>query len=116
MVAWLGVVVLLAAGGLASGCTAVQSVSNQGPRAGASFLELDVEPETAELYVDGDYKGKVAGWAEGIVPLEPGQRRIKVVAEGYVTRRFDVQLEAGESKTLSLEMERELDNFSEADP
>lgn len=113
--AWLGVVVLLAAGGLASGCTAVQSVSNQRQRADASYLELDIEPDTAELYVDGEYKGKVAGWAEGIVPLEPGQRRIKVVAEGYVPRRFDLQLEAGESKTLSLQMEPELDDLSEAD-
>jgi len=114
-VAWLGVTVLLTAGGLASGCTAVQSVSDQHQPADASYLELDIEPDTAELYVDGDYKGKIAGWAEGIVPLEPGQRRIKVAAEGYVTRRFDLELEAGESKTLSLEMERQLHDFSEAD-
>lgn len=114
VMAWLGLAVLLAAGGLASGCTAVQSVSDHQPPAGESYLELEIEPETAELYVDGDYKGKVAGWAKGIVPLEPGQRRVKFVAEGYVTRRFDLRLEAGESKKLTLEMERKLRDFATA--
>lgn len=94
------------------GCTAVQRVPEEG-RANDAFLELRVEPETAEIYVDDEYKGEVRGWAKGILPLPPGDHRLKLTADGYITERFDVTVGAGETKRLTLEMEPRLEEFAE---
>lgn len=94
------------------GCTAVQRVPGEG-RANEAFLELRVEPETAEIYVDDEYKGEVRGWAKGILPLPPGEHRLKVTADGYITERFDVRIGTGETKRLTLEMEPRLEEFAE---
>ncbi len=109
---WLGVAIV-ATGGVSFGCTAVQPVAETSPDREVAYLKLAVEPSSAEVYVDGEYRGEVAGWREGMVPLEPGERRVKVVADGHVPRRFDVDLEAGESKRLEVELEPKLDDFEE---
>jgi len=94
LVAWTGL-----------GCTAVQRVPDREPKA---YLKFRVQPESAEIYVDGDYRGTVEGWVEGAVPLEAGEHRVKIAADGYITRRFDVEVGAGRSKVLELEMEPDL--------
>jgi len=91
------------------GCSAVQSIPDREERA---FLEVRVEPPSTEIYVDGEYRGTVEGWVEGAVPVEPGEHRVKLRAERYITRRFDVEFEAGESKVLELEMELRLDRYA----
>jgi hypothetical protein len=74
------------------------------------YLELRVQPSTARLYVDDEYRGVIERWRHQIVPLEPGLRRVEIRADGYITRRFDVPIEAGESWTLTLEMTRPLED------
>lgn len=91
---------------IGAGCTAVQRVPDREPKA---YLKLQVEPTSTEVYVDGEYRGTVDGWVEGAVPLEPGEHRLKLTADGYITRRFDIEIEAGRSKVLELEMEPELE-------
>ncbi|MFB6350468.1 MAG: PEGA domain-containing protein [Bradymonadaceae bacterium] len=98
-----------------SACTAVQTIPKDDGSKNEAYLTLAVEPESAELYVDGTYKGRAGDWVDKTVPIEPGERRIKVVADGYVTRRFDVAFEPGERKTLNLEMERQLDDLEPGD-
>lgn len=91
-------------------CTAVQRIPSTS-ESGRAYLELKVEPKTAELYIDGNYRGKVKGWKQGIVPVEPGKHGLKLVAEGYITQRFDATFEPGKTTTLTLEMEPRIDNF-----
>lgn len=90
-------------------CTAVQQIPDEPERA---YLKLEVAPASTEVYVDGDYRGTVEGWVRGAVPLEPGDHRVKLRADGYITRRFDVRVQAGESRVLELEMERRLETLS----
>jgi hypothetical protein len=49
-----------------------------------------------------------------MLPMTPGPHRVKLQADGYITRRWDMDFEAGELKTLTLEMEPVIDNFSES--
>lgn len=93
---------MIGLGLLAIGCTAVRPVPDEPDRA---YLELRVEPKTAEVYVDGEYRGKVDRWVERTVPLDPGDHRVKLVADGYMTRRLDVAVPAGRKRVLELEME-----------
>ena len=96
---------------LLAGCTAVQRVPDKSER---TYLELKVEPKTTEVYVDGEYRGEVGKWGGGMLPVTPGPHRVKLQADGYITRRWDMDFEAGELKTLTLEMEPVIDNFSES--
>ena len=110
--ALIGLLVVFLTG---SACTAVQTIPKDEAGEDEAYLKLAVEPDSAELYVDGEYRGRADDWVEGTVPVEPGERRVKVTADGYMTRRFDVAFEPGESKTLKLKMEPELNDFSEPD-
>ncbi len=87
---------------LVMGCSAVQPISEPGD---ASYLEFDIQPETAEIYIDGDYSGTVDGWREQVVPIEPGHRRVELHAEGYISQRFDVEVDHGRWMTLRVRME-----------
>ena len=89
-------------GALLAGCTAVQRVPDTSKR---TALRLKVTPKSTELYVDGDYRGKVKGWVDGLVPMTPGDHRVKLQAKGYIPRRFDVHFKPGELKVLTLQME-----------
>lgn len=109
----VGAAMLLGIGVSMGACSAVQRVPDEEPKA---FLTFEVEPASAEIYIDGDYKGTVEGWVEGAVPLEPGEHRVKVTAEDYITRRFDVELDPGESKILDLEMEPALGDYGSDAP
>ncbi|MBI3049732.1 MAG: PEGA domain-containing protein [Acidobacteria bacterium] len=55
------------------------------------YLRLVVEPDTAQVYVDGFYVGTVAD-LRGLVTLEPGPHRVELRAPGYDTVAFDVRV------------------------
>lgn len=84
-------------------CTAVEPIPNQ-PRTQQTALEFAVDPERAELFVDGEYRGRIEGWRGGIMPIEPGDHRIMLKADGYLTQRFDITVEAGETYRLEVSM------------
>lgn len=90
-----------------TGCSAVEPVADP-HTGGESYLRLDVEPSTAEIYLDGDYHGTVDRWRGGVVPLQPGDRRLELRADGYVTQRFDLEVGEGRELTLRVQMERDI--------
>ena len=73
------------------------------------MLRLVVEPPDARIFVDGEYRGVVEGWEQGMVPLAPGVRLVELRASGHITQRFDVAIEPGQVWRLKLEMEPVLD-------
>ncbi len=91
-----------------AGCTAVQSVPS-GVGDGESLLELQVFPSTAEIYIDDDYQGVVEGWRDQIMPIKSGQRRLELRADGYISQRFDLDVEEGQHLTLRARLESTID-------
>jgi hypothetical protein len=102
----LGACLLLAIG---PGCTAVQRISDPHDR-GRGYLRLDVEPGNTRIYIDSEYQGVVNGWVAQTVLLEPGARRVELRAEGFITRRFDIEIGAGEQIVLTVDMERTIEH------
>lgn len=70
-----------------------------------SYLEFDVVPATAEIYIDDDYRGVIEGWREQVIPIEEGHRRLELRAHGYMTQRFDLDVGPGEWLVLRVRME-----------
>ncbi|MGM0556594.1 MAG: hypothetical protein ACQEVA_09485 [Myxococcota bacterium] len=106
---WFAVIALwVSMGGVlsTSGCTAVQTMPDREERA---FLILEVEPSSTEIYIDSEYRGVVEGWTGNAVPILPGEHRVALHADGHITRRFDVEADAGEQVVLRVVMEPTLD-------
>lgn len=55
------------------------------PPPGAGFVEIECEPATADLYVDGVYRGRLDGYRNGVVRMPEGQRRIALRKTGHYT-------------------------------
>jgi hypothetical protein len=96
-------------GCVVTGCTAVQRIPDR-QESSRAYLRLDVEPSTTKIFIDSEYRGVVEGWVHQTVPVESGHRRLELRADGFITRRFDVELAPGEEATLSVEMERTLED------
>ncbi len=94
--------------GTLPGCTAVQPIPDEGD--GRAFLRLDVEPATTRIFIDSEYQGIVEGWVQQTLPLDPGHRMVELRADGFITRRFDVEIDPGQHMTLEVQMERELED------
>lgn len=70
-----------------------------------SFLELQVHPTSAEIYIDDEYQGLVEGWRHQTVPIQPGYRRLELRASKFITQRFDLDVNPGELLTLTVRLE-----------
>ncbi len=77
------------------------------------LLRLEVEPSHATLYVDETYSGQVDAWRDQTLVLRAGMHRVELVAEGFLSQRFDIQIEPDEETTLRLKMEPEFDAYEE---
>ena len=65
--------------------------ANPSPPVG--WLDLHLEPGTAQVYVDGYYVGVVSDFDHpGGRAVEPGPHHIEIRASGYQTSAFDVRL------------------------
>lgn len=106
-------VLLLMTGGV--GCTAVQRISDA-PSGDSGALRLDVQPSDARIYVDTQYRGRVDGWSAQTVMLHPGMRRVELRADGYITRRFDIEVRAGKQGVLTVSMEPTLERLDGVAP
>ncbi|MCB9540827.1 MAG: hypothetical protein H6703_00075 [Myxococcales bacterium] len=53
------------------------------PPPGAGYVEIKVQPPTADLYVDGVYRGRMDGYRDGVVRMPEGQRRIALRKNGH---------------------------------
>jgi hypothetical protein len=72
-----------------------------GRRAAKGYLQMDVQPPTAQVYVDGTFMGSVDDFRK-LIPgraLDAGPHRIEVRAPGYETLTFDVMIFANETIT-----------------
>ena len=92
-----------------AGFTASCGTTSSMQRASAKgYLRFVIEPEHAEVSIDEEYSGLVSGWMAETVPVEPGTRKVTLMADGYLTQRFDIEVAPGELVTLELNMERVL--------
>ena len=60
-------------------------------------VSFDLQPQDAELYVDGNYVGRVGDFSPSYPPLTlaPGRHRVEVQAQGYAPLVFDVDVVPG---------------------
>ena len=66
----------------------------------SGYLRLDVQPGTAEMYIDGYYAGTADDFEGGLGgPLEAGSHRIEIRAPGFETVVFDVRTIPGRTIT-----------------
>jgi hypothetical protein len=73
-----------------------------------SELRLELTPEDASVYVDGEFyiNGKDLEGGSRAILLARGEYRIEIVRPGYKTQSFTVVLNDG-ARTLKVQMERE---------
>jgi len=70
------------------------------------FLQLRVQPRTAEVFVDGAFAGSVDDFGgRGARQLPAGPHRVEVVARGFETLTFDVRVPENDTVTFSRELE-----------
>jgi hypothetical protein len=67
-------------------------------------LHLNVLPEDASVYVDGQFKGSARQASS--LELPAGRHRIEVVRPGFRTDERDFEIETGETRDLSVELQR----------
>jgi hypothetical protein len=74
------------------------------PRLG--FLQLRVQPRTAEVWVDGALAGTVDDFGgRGARQLPAGPHRVEIVAPGYETLTFDVLVPENDTVTFTRELD-----------
>ena len=70
------------------------------------FLQLRVQPRTAEVYVDGALAGTVDDFGgRGARMVTAGPHRVEIVAPGYETLTFDVRVPENDTVTFTRELE-----------
>jgi hypothetical protein len=69
---------------------------------GSATLRLQVRPQGASIYVDGEFRG--TGGSLSYLELAAGSHRIEILHPGLRTFTRDVTLDAGESQDLELEL------------
>ncbi|MFB6263447.1 MAG: PEGA domain-containing protein [Bradymonadaceae bacterium] len=67
-------------------------------------VPIVVEPPSASIYIDGEYRGQIDDHPDRRLPVAPGRHRVALRADGYMTRRLDVEVEAGQTQTIELQM------------
>jgi hypothetical protein len=66
-------------------------------------IRLDVQPGTAQVYVDGFYAGSLEEVNEGAgLPLPSGWHRLEFRAPGFQTAAANVTVESARSMTFRL--------------
>lgn len=67
-------------------------------------LRCDVQPSDASIYIDGDFKG--TGRQLRALGLPAGHHRVEIVRPGYRTVEREVEIRAGHTTDLGVELER----------
>lgn len=97
---------VVAIAAITMGCSGIEPVSD--PAGGATYIELNVEPANTRIYIDDEYMGTVDGWHHQMVPIEPGHRRLKLDADGYIPQRLDVDIDEGRTVTVHARLEPDI--------
>ena len=61
------------------------------------YLRLDVEPTSAQVYVDGLYAGTVADFRAGAYPLDAGPHRVEIRADGFNSQSVELRIRANDT-------------------
>ena len=79
------------------------------PRAadGTGFLRLDVEPETARVYVDGLYVGVVSDFRRAPREFDAGPHRVEIRADGFESQSVEVSIRANDTLSYRGTLTRE---------
>jgi hypothetical protein len=74
------------------------SVGVQPGQSESGGVSLEITPNTAAVYVDGQYVGSVANFAPTLQPLTltPGRHHLEVRSAGYQTLSFDADVTPGQ--------------------
>jgi hypothetical protein len=78
--------------------------SDRAPSGERGRLRLNVLPEDASIYVDGQFKGSARQASS--LELAAGRHRIEVVRPGFRTDERDFEVETGVTRELSVELQR----------
>jgi hypothetical protein len=87
-------------------CSAPPPVRTDETAADSGNLRLDVQPASAQVFVDGYFVGSVEDYANtlGGVRLTAGPHRLEFQAPGYQTLGLDVMIGAGRSITFRADL------------
>jgi PEGA domain len=74
-------------------------VDDSAPREteGTGYLRLDVEPDTARVYVDGLYVGLVSDFRRAPREFDAGPHRVEIRADGFESQSVDVSIRANDT-------------------
>ena len=77
------------------------------PQVTKGYLQLQVVPSSAEVYVDGLYIGSVSDVRQMIpgYPLEPGPHRLELRASGYQPRALEIRIDANDARIFRTDLE-----------
>lgn len=70
------------------------------------FLRLEVQPDTAQVFIDGYFVGGAEDFGTARYPLEPGPHRVELRASGFRTVAFDVRIRPYDTATFTQILER----------
>ena len=77
---------------------------NSPPVGSAGRLKLNVQPADASVYVDGAFRG--SGREASLLQLPAGRHRVEVVRPGFRTIERDVEITAGDTTDLAIDLDR----------
>ena len=66
-------------------------------REAAGYLRIDVEPDTAQVYVDGFYVGTVADLRREGRAFDVGPHRVEIRADGYEPQTVELRIRANDT-------------------
>ena len=76
----------------------------EGRRADRAQLRVEVRPQDASIYVDGEFRGTARRVLS--LSLPPGRHRVEIVRPGYRTFEREVDLRPGRTEDVTVDLER----------
>jgi PEGA domain len=78
-----------------------------GNRADSASLSIRVQPENAEVFIDGERWQGAAGDERLVVQVAPGVHHVEARREGYRTYQSDITVRPGETSTVNISLSRQ---------
>lgn len=98
---------------LSQGC-AVQKQAETRARQNNSVIVLQSDIDATAI-IDGGLTRALPAGAEVPVPVKPGERRVEVISDGHLPRRFDVDVEANEAVIIEVQMWPAVEELDESE-